>query len=117
MKEFTCSREAPETSSTYHELAPLSLPISLSPRLIVSSFAKRVAQPFQTLVQTVTRGGAGALNVPGSLTETVEAKLVGDFGRIHGILKPRVSETSPRKEVSDLQANLVCWRKPKEEHL
>lgn len=31
--------------------------------LVVASLAERVAQPFQTLVQTITRRGAGGLDV------------------------------------------------------
>jgi len=55
--------------------------------LVVTSFAERVAQPFQTLIETVARGGAGRLDVPGALSETVKTKLVGDFGSVHGIGK------------------------------
>ena len=31
--------------------------------LIVTGLAERVAQPFETLVETVTRGSAGGLNI------------------------------------------------------
>jgi len=56
-------------------------------RLGVAGFAERVAQPFETFVETVTRSSAGGLNVPGPLSETVQTKLVGDFSRVHGIWK------------------------------
>lgn len=33
------------------------------PRLVVAGLAQRVAEPFETLVQTVTGGGASGLDV------------------------------------------------------
>lgn len=41
--------------------------------------------PFKTLVQTVTGRGASGLDVPSSLTERVQTKLVGDLGGVHGV--------------------------------
>jgi hypothetical protein len=71
--------------------------------LVVASLAERIAQPFETLIKTVSRRSASGLNVlmqvsdvtqkssqgstyPGALPEAVEAKLVGDLGSVHGIL-------------------------------
>jgi len=54
-------------------------------RLGVAGFAQAVAQPFETLIETVAGGGAGGLDVPGAEFQAVQAKLVGDFGSIHGI--------------------------------
>jgi hypothetical protein len=72
--------------------------------LIVASLAERVRKPFKTFIQTVSGGGAGGLDVlhyfvsgvgsaydgvisyPGTLSETVKTKLVGDFCSVHSIL-------------------------------
>lgn len=72
---------------------------------VMASLAKRVAQPFETFVKTIARSSAGGLDVlmmcqpishllridchsyPGPLSETVETKLVGNFGSVHGILQ------------------------------
>ena len=43
------------------------------------------AQPFETLVETVTAGSTGGLDKPLSLSQAVEAKLVGDLGGVHGV--------------------------------
>jgi len=43
------------------------------------------AQPFETLVQTVTARGARSLDVPRSLAETVEPELVGNLSRVHRV--------------------------------
>jgi len=51
--------------------------------LVVASLAERVAQPLETLVKTVTGCGASRLDVPGALSEAVEAKLVGNLGSVH----------------------------------
>lgn len=39
-----------------------------------------VGQPFQTFVQTVTRGGASSLVEPVSVTDGVQAKSFSDLG-------------------------------------
>ena len=73
-------------------------------RLVVASLAQRVAEPLETLVETVTGRGAGRLNVlrvyeldfnstlrfshktyPGALSQAVQAKLVGDLSGVHGV--------------------------------
>ena len=42
-------------------------------------------KPVQTLVETLAGGGAGGLDEPVSLTDGVEAELVGDLGGGHGV--------------------------------
>lgn len=71
--------------------------------LVVASLAQGVAQPLETLVKTVTGGSASRLDVldgvlagrekhsprmtyPGTLSEAVETKLVGDFRSVHCVL-------------------------------
>jgi hypothetical protein len=44
-----------------------------------------VGQPVETLVQTVARGGAAALNVPGASAQGVQAELLGDLVDRHGV--------------------------------
>lgn len=44
-----------------------------------------VAEPVQTLVQTVPAGGTGGLDVPVAVPERVQAKLVCDLCSIHGV--------------------------------
>lgn len=44
-----------------------------------------VGEPVQALVQAVTAGGAGGLDVPATLTEGVEAQLVCDLCSVHGV--------------------------------
>lgn len=62
-----------------------SLNSSCTDNLVVAGLAERVAQPFKTLIQTVTGCSASRLDVPSTLSETVEAKLVSDFGGVHGV--------------------------------
>ena len=71
--------------------------------LVVAGFAQRVAKPLQTLVETVTRGSTCRLDIllhrqygaslalkrrtyPCTLSQAVQAKFVGDFSSVHGIL-------------------------------
>lgn len=74
-------------------------------RLVVTGFAKGVAEPFETLVQTVSGCGASRLDVlltnvsffvlnkkvdasyPSTLPQAVETKFVGDFSRVHSVLQ------------------------------
>ena len=42
-------------------------------------------EPFQTLVETVTAGGAGGLDVPVALAEGVKSELVSDLSGVHGV--------------------------------
>ena len=50
-----------------------------------STRAARSAHPFETLVETVTRGGTCGLDVPSPLPQRVQAELVGDLGGVHGV--------------------------------
>ena len=71
--------------------------------LVVAGFAERVAEPLQTLVETVTRGSTRGLDIllhrqceaspalerrtyPCTLSQAVQTKFVGDFSGVHGIL-------------------------------
>jgi len=53
----------------------------------VAGLSERVAEPFETFVKTITRCSASRLNVPGSLSQRVKTKFVGDFGGVHGVRK------------------------------
>jgi hypothetical protein len=76
---------------------------SRASRLAVASLAERVREPLETLVETVSGGGAGRLDVleddqrgifdlgknkpyPSALSERVKTKLVSDLSSVHGIL-------------------------------
>jgi len=54
-------------------------------RLRVSGLLEGVCKPLKTFVETITSSSASGLDVPGTLSEAVEAKLVGDLGGVHGI--------------------------------
>lgn len=68
-------------SSDHH----LPLDFLHHPRSLIG-LAEGIAEPVQSLVQTVTGGGASLLDVPCPLTERVEAEFLGNFGGIHSIL-------------------------------
>jgi len=68
----------------------------------VTSLAERVAQPFQTLVKTVSRSGAGRLDVPGALSQAVQAKLVSDLGSVHGVRKILLVGEDQEESISQL---------------
>jgi len=53
--------------------------------LVVASLAERVAEPLETLVKPITRGSASGLDVPGTLSQTVQTKLIRNLGGVHGI--------------------------------
>ncbi len=44
-----------------------------------------VGEPVKTFVETVTRGGGGALNVPRAVAELVKTKTLGDLLHLHGV--------------------------------
>jgi len=71
-------------------------------RLVVAGLAEGVAQPFETLVQTVSRGGAGRLDVPSALPEAVKAELVGDLGGVHGVRKILLVGEDKQKSIPQL---------------
>lgn len=72
--------------------------------LVVSSFAKRVAEPLETLVKSITGGSASRLDVliallvsyangwclnptyPCALSQAVQTKLIGNLGGVHCVL-------------------------------
>ena len=49
-----------------------------------SALAART-HPLEALVEPVSGGGAGGLNVPLPLPEAVQAELVGNLGGVHGV--------------------------------
>jgi len=53
--------------------------------LLMTRLPEGGGEPLETLIKTVARGGAGGLDVPGTLSQTVETKLVCDLSSIHGI--------------------------------
>jgi len=55
--------------------------------ITLTSLLQVGAEPFETLVKTVSRGGTGGLDVPCSLSQAVEAELVSDLCRWHGVWK------------------------------
>lgn len=48
-------------------------------------FLELCAQPIQTFVETFARGGTSGLDVPMSLAERMQTKLVSNFGWGHGV--------------------------------
>ena len=93
-------------------------------RLLVASLSESSGKPLKTLVQTVTRGGAGRLDVlfiavstdhrdnrtrcgmtyPGTLSQAVEPELVGDLGSIHGVLRSWLAKDEWNAEARRLMA-------------
>lgn len=63
------------------------------------------AQPLETLVETVTTGGASGLDEPLALSQAVKAKLVGDLGGVHGV--GQILLVGENKEQSVTQLVLV----------
>lgn len=51
----------------------------------LSAVLELIRQPVQTLVQSISRSGAGGLNVPASVSECVQTELVSDFRCVHGV--------------------------------
>ena len=50
-----------------------------------SLFLEVGGEPLKTLVETVTAGGAGGLDVPVALAEGVKSELVSDLSGVHGV--------------------------------
>jgi hypothetical protein len=61
-----------------------------------------VAEPFQTLVETITGSSTSRLDVPGTLAERVKTKLVGDLGGVHGVGKILLVGEDKEKGVAEL---------------
>jgi len=53
--------------------------------LLVTGLPEGAGKPLQTLIKTISGGSAGGLDVPGTLSQAVEAKLVCDLGSVHGV--------------------------------
>jgi len=70
--------------------------------LIVARLAERVAEPFKAFVETVSGGCAGGLDVPGALSQAVQAKLVGDLGGVHGVRQILLVGEDKKKRISQL---------------
>lgn len=52
---------------------------------MLSLFGQLVTQPVQTLVQSVSLRGAGALDVPVTSSQRIKAQFVSELGGGHGI--------------------------------
>ena len=61
-----------------------------------------VAQPFQTLVQTLTRGGAGGLDEPWTLSDGVQTQFFGDLSCRHGLRQILLVGENQKGSISDL---------------
>jgi len=70
--------------------------------LLVASLSERVGEPLETLVETITGGSTGGLDVPGALSQAVEAKLVCDLGGVHGIGKILLVGKDKENGISEL---------------
>jgi len=53
--------------------------------LVLASLAESAAEPLKTLVKSITGSSASGLNVPATLSQAVQTKLIGDFGGVHGV--------------------------------
>merc|ERR1711939_1142630 len=70
--------------------------------LVVAGLAQRVAEPFETLVQTVTGGGASGLDVPGALPQAVQTQLVSNLSRVHRVRQILLVGENQQKRISQL---------------
>lgn len=59
-------------------------------------------QPLQTLVQTVSGGGTSGLDVPWSLSDGMQAQLLGDLCSVHGIRQVLLVGKHKQQRVSQL---------------
>jgi len=57
----------------------------MTPNLLMTSLAERACEPLQTFVETITGRSTSRLDVPGTLSQAVEAQLICDFSGVHGI--------------------------------
>merc|ERR1711959_360252 len=69
---------------------------------VVAGLAQRVAEPFETLVETVTGGGAGGLDVPGALPQAVQTQLVRNLGRVHRVRQILLVGEDQQERISQL---------------
>ncbi|KAI7498797.1 ADP-ribosylation [Hortaea werneckii] len=73
--------------------------------LVVTGLAQRVAEPFETFVQTVTGGGASGLDVLfalGALPQAVETQLVRNLGRVHRVRQILLVGEDQQERISQL---------------
>lgn len=56
---------------------------ALTARPLTVGILQLIGQPVETLVQAIAAGGARRLNVPVSVSQRVQAQLVGDLGGVH----------------------------------
>jgi hypothetical protein len=75
---------------------------SRPPNLVVSGLAEGVAQPLETLVETVSGGSASRLDVPGTLSEAVKTELVGDLSGVHGVGQILLVGEDEEKSITEL---------------
>lgn len=54
-------------------------------RRLLAALLEVNGEPLETLVETVTGGSTGGLDVPLALAERVETELVRDVGGVHGV--------------------------------
>lgn len=68
------------------------------------------AYPVETFVQTISAGGASGLDVPGPLSEGVQAELVGDFRGVHGVgqICAQPSQEGSARRVRETDVALEC---------
>lgn len=71
--------------STYSTLSNFLLSFCFLGTTTLSLALQVVGQPLQTLVETISRGGAGSLDVPLALAERVKSELIGDLSSVHGV--------------------------------
>ena len=53
--------------------------------ILASGALQLVGEPVEALVQTVSGGGARCLDVPVAVPQRVQAQLVSDLRRVHGV--------------------------------
>ena len=61
-----------------------------------------VGQPLQTLIETISRGGAGCLDVPLTLTKSMKSELIGNLGSVHGIGQILLVGENQQKSITKL---------------
>jgi len=76
-----------KTRSPLQKQPPKASRVPRAPHVYESLLLARegVAEPVQALEEAITRGGAGALDVPLAVGDGVQAELVGDLAHAHGV--------------------------------
>lgn len=70
--------------------------------LHLSSSLQVGAQPLETLVETVTAGGTRGLDEPLSLSQAVQAELVGNLGGVHGVGQILLVSENEQQSIAEL---------------